>query len=198
MVPNKPMYLNPQQPTYTHPNYSQPIAPNNPTQIRPPQQPTYQPVMNPNMQRTYSPAIYDQSHMIVPQDPRSQYYQAPRQYDPREATGYPPSYGIVQQGSHPGYLPTTVPGYGNPSMYRGAPVMQPPIGQQPRPQQTQVTQPPPRSFEDEKAGEAISILMHLKQNPSLPDKEQLKTKVNRLLAIPGVHDRVTRWLQQMG
>lgn len=151
--------------------------------------------MSTHIQRTYTPPIYDQSHMIVQQDPRSQYYQAPsRQYDPREAAGYPPTYGMVQQGSHSVY-PPTVQGYGNPNMYRGGPVMQAPLNQQPR---TQVTQPPPRSFEDEKAGEAISILMHLKQNPNLPDKEQLKAKVNRLLAIPGVHDRVTRWLQQMG
>lgn len=139
---SKPGLVTPQvKPTYTNMNpstsYNQPPAYNptphhvaNQNQPQPRSIIQYTPNVNiPTMpsstgQRSYNPTIYDQPHVVPPQDPRGQYY-PPRQYDPRETGGYPPNYPMQPPVSHPGYppnTPTVPPGYSNPNIYR-APTM---------------------------------------------------------------------------
>ncbi len=47
------------------------------------------------------------------------------------------------------------------------------------------------------AMEAANLLLAIQQNPNAPDREQLKSRANKLLQSPLVHERVTQYFQQM-
>jgi hypothetical protein len=46
------------------------------------------------------------------------------------------------------------------------------------------------------AMEAANLLLVIQQNPNAPDREQIKSRANKLLQSPLVHERVTQYFQQ--
>lgn len=182
----QPMYSTPSKPNYNNPSTYIPPPVANPVMTNP--NPYYAP-KSPGVQyntgpipKPYTPPAYEQPMPVY--DPRAPYYPPVQSYDPRTGAPYPGSYMV--HNPHPNYPPRVMPQPGYPpNPYN------PPMYVAPRqPPQTKVNQP-------DVVNEAISVLMFLQQNPNSAEKEQLKTKVNKLFQIPGVHEKVTRYFEEM-